>query len=191
MKPIVKFVYVNISDTFPIQNSLGLIKGDALSPFLFNFSSECAIRKVQEIQGGLKLNGIYQLLDWGNEVNSLGNNTGTLKKYTQTLIVASNEVGLRVNTKKTKYMLLSRHQNAEQNHDIKIGKRSFQIVAQLNCLGKITTNRNLIQEEIKKRLISGNSCYRSIQNILSFHLLYKNVKIRTQNYNFACGFLWV
>jgi hypothetical protein len=39
----------------------------------------------------------------------------------QTLIDASKEVGLQVNTEKTKYMLLSRHQNAGQNRDIKIG----------------------------------------------------------------------
>jgi hypothetical protein len=38
---------------------------------------------------------------------------------TETLIDASKEVGLDVNTEKTKYMLLSRHQNSGQNHDIK------------------------------------------------------------------------
>jgi hypothetical protein len=40
------------------------------------------------------------------------------------------------------------------------------------------TNQNLIQEEIKRRLNSGNACYHSVQNLLSFHLLSKNVKIR-------------
>jgi hypothetical protein len=40
----------------------------------------------------------------------------TLKKNSETLIHASKEVGLEVNTEKTKYMLLSRHQNAGQNH---------------------------------------------------------------------------
>jgi hypothetical protein len=45
----------------------------------------------------------------------------TIKKNTETLIDASKEVSLEVNTEKTKYMLLSRHQNAGQNHDIKIG----------------------------------------------------------------------
>jgi ABC-type siderophore export system fused ATPase/permease subunit len=55
------------------------------------------------------------------DVNLLGDNVDVLKKNTQTLIDASKEVGLEVNTEKTKYMLLSRHQNAGQNHDIKIG----------------------------------------------------------------------
>jgi hypothetical protein len=37
------------------------------------------------------------------------------------------EVGLEVNTEKTKCMLLSSHQNAGQNHDIKIANRAFEM----------------------------------------------------------------
>ncbi|PNF29011.1 hypothetical protein B7P43_G14712, partial [Cryptotermes secundus] len=77
-----------------------------------------------------------------------------------------------------KYMLLFRHQNAGQNHDIKIQNRCFENVAQFRYLGAMITDRNLIQEEIKRRLNSGNACYHSIQNLSSSRLLSKNIKIR-------------
>jgi hypothetical protein len=50
-------VVKNFSYMFPIRNDLK--QGDALSPLLFNFAVEYAIRKVQVIQDGLKLNGTH------------------------------------------------------------------------------------------------------------------------------------
>jgi hypothetical protein len=87
----------HLSDNFPIQN--GLKQGDALSPALFNFALEYAIRKV------LKLNGTHQLLAYADDVNLLGDNIDTIKKNTETLTDASKEVGLEINVKKTRYML--------------------------------------------------------------------------------------
>jgi hypothetical protein len=101
---------------------------------------------------GLKSNGTHQLLAYADDVNLLRDNIHTIKKTTETLIHASKEVGLEINPEKTKYMLLSRHQNAGQNHEIKIGNRCFENVAQFKYLGTTVKNKNLIQEEIKRRL---------------------------------------
>jgi hypothetical protein len=95
---------------------------------------------------GLKLNKTYQLLVYADVVNLLGDNVDTIKRNTQTLFDASKEVGLEVNTEKTKCMLLSHHQNSEQNHDIKVANKPFENVTQFKCLGTTVTNQNLIQE---------------------------------------------
>jgi hypothetical protein len=60
---------------------------------------------------GLKLNWTHQLLAYTDDVNVLGDNIDNIKKNTGTLIDARKEVGLEINVEKTKYMLLSRHQN--------------------------------------------------------------------------------
>ena len=44
-------------------------------------------------------------------------------------------------------------------------------------LGKTLPNQNSIHEEIKSRLKSQNACYHLVQNLLSFILLSKNLKI--------------
>jgi hypothetical protein len=59
-----------------------------------------------------------------------------------------------------------------------IADRSFGNVVQLQYLGTTVTSQNLIQEEIKWRMNSGNACYHSFRNILSFPLLSKSIKIR-------------
>jgi hypothetical protein len=86
----------------------------------FNFVLEYAIRKVQEYQVGMKLNGTHQLPAQADDVNLLRDNIDTIKKNKETLTDASKEVGLEANAEKTKCMLLSHHQNAGKNHGIKI-----------------------------------------------------------------------
>jgi hypothetical protein len=88
----------HLSDSFPIQT--GLKQGDALSSLLFNFALEYEIRKVQENQVGLKLNGTHQLLVYADAVNLLGDNIDTIKK--NTLIDSSKKVGLEINVDRTK-----------------------------------------------------------------------------------------
>jgi hypothetical protein len=59
-------------------------------------------------------------------MNLLGDKIDTIKKNAETVIDDSKETGLEMNVKKTKYMLLSSHQNIGQHLDIKIANKSFE-----------------------------------------------------------------
>jgi hypothetical protein len=65
---------------FPIRNVLK--QGNALSPLLFNFAVEFAIRRAQVNQNGLKLIGTHQLLIYAENVNILGGRVHNIKKNT-------------------------------------------------------------------------------------------------------------
>jgi hypothetical protein len=82
-----------------IQN--GLKQGDTLSPLLFNFTLEYAIRKVQENQIGLTLKGAHQLLVYADDINLLGDNINTIKESKETFLGARRD-NLEINAEKTK-----------------------------------------------------------------------------------------
>jgi len=92
--------------------------------------------------------------------------------------VASKEIGLKVNADKTKYMVMSRDQNAGRIRNLKLDNSSFERVGEFKYLGTTLTNQNSIQEEVMSRLKSGNACYHSVQNLVSSSLLSNNLKIK-------------
>jgi len=153
-------------------------KGDALSPLLFFFDLEYTIRRVQVNQDGLKLNGTHQLLACADDVNILGGSIHTLKENAEALVAATREIGLEVSADTTKYMVMSRDQNAGRNHRVGINNSTFERVEEFKYLGTTLTNQNSIPKEIKSRLKSGNDCYQSVQNLLSSRLLSKNLMIK-------------
>ena len=88
-------------DVFLIRNYLK--QGDALLPLLFNSAVDCAIRRAQVNQDGLKLNGKHKLPVYADNVNILGGSIHTVKENAEALVVASKEIGLEVNVDKLNF----------------------------------------------------------------------------------------
>ena len=72
---------------------------------------------VQVNQDGLKLNGTHQLFVLADDVNILGGSVHAIKKNTEALSVGNKESGLEVNADKTKFMAMSRNQNAGRSQN--------------------------------------------------------------------------
>jgi len=63
---------------------------------------------------------------------------------------------------------MSGDQNTGRSHNIKIGNCSYEMADEFKYLGTIIADHNSIQEEIKSRLKSGNSCNHSVRNLFVF-----------------------
>jgi hypothetical protein len=116
----------NLSEMFPIRN--GWKEGDVLTPLLFNFALEYAIKRVQVNQDGLKLNGTHRLLAYADDVNILGGSVHTVQENAEALVVATKEIGLEENAEKFKYMFMYRDRNAGRGNNVKIDNSSIERV---------------------------------------------------------------
>ena len=123
-----------LTDMFPIRN--GLKKGDVLLPFIFNFALEYAIRRVQVNQNCLKLNTTHQLLVYNeDDVNIVEVSLHSMKDNAEVLLVTRKESSLELNADKTKYMVISRDQNAGGSYSMKIDNISLEGVEDFRYLG--------------------------------------------------------
>ena len=114
----------------------------------------------------MRLNGTYQLLDYADDVNILVGSIHTLKENAEALVAATREIGLEVRIDKTKYMVMSRDQNAVRNHSVRIDNNTFERVEGFKIFGnifntsKFYSGRN--KEQIEVRIFCLLGCYPKI-----------------------------
>jgi hypothetical protein len=67
-------------------------------------------------------------LVYADDIKLLGDSVNTTKDNSETLLEVSRDIGLEINAEKTKYMIMSRHPNSGQNHNIRIKCVKIQIL---------------------------------------------------------------
>jgi hypothetical protein len=72
-----------------------------------------------------------------------------VKENAKALVVAAKEIGLEVNADKTKYMVMSRDQNAGRTHSIKTDNSSFERVEEFKYLGTTLTVIILFRKKLR------------------------------------------
>jgi len=104
------------------------------------------VRKISPPRGFDPVESRYP--DYADDVYILAGSVHTVEENTKGLVVTTKEIGLEANADKTKYIIMSRDQNAGRNHSMKIDNSSIERVEEFKYLGTTTTNKNSIQEEI-------------------------------------------
>jgi hypothetical protein len=140
------------SDVFPCK--IDLKEDDVLS--------HCFRTCFQLNQDGMILNGTHQLLVYADDVSILVGKVHTIKKNTENLLVSSEEMEVEVNVNKTKFKAMFHYQSAKLYQNKKADNISFERVKQFKHRGTTLTYKISIEEEIKSRMNSGNTCYHSV-----------------------------
>jgi hypothetical protein len=80
-----------LSDVFPIQN----IRNKEI---FYRHCFRICRQECPKIRECLELNGTYQVMVYADDITILGGNLNTIKMHTESVLEASREMGLEVNT---------------------------------------------------------------------------------------------
>lgn len=159
-----------------INISTGVRQGDAVSAVLFNLT-------LHEIMKDLSLEGSiiyksYQVCAYADDIALVARSKNSLIEVFNILEKRSQGFGLKINEMKTKYMLMTSNSNIIIEPTISVGNYSFQCVDKFCYLGSTVNNKNIISEEIYRRIMTGNRAYYCNLSLLKSSLLSRNTKLR-------------
>jgi hypothetical protein len=93
------------------------------------------------------------------------------------MTTVATQLGLAINTTKTKYMI-NRKDNGNEKKEIEISGQKYEKVEMFMYLGSLVNNLNDIETEIKTRLTAGNKCYHALRQILKKRYISQSIKVR-------------
>lgn len=161
----------------PFEVNRGLRQGDAISPILFNIALDKVIRTAEISVKLFGQDGPRLLLAFADDIDVVGNSVLTVKDLFSRVETQAEQIGLRINEGKTKYMYTSRTERRDRvGQNVTMGEYNFERVATFKYLGATIVQDNNLTEEIKVRIQSGNKCLYALKSVLAS----KNISRRTK-----------
>ena len=171
-----------ISTLFPIKR--GVRQGCVLSPKLFNLYTELIFRKSIEIKGcvvgGVNINN----LRYADDTALIAENEKDLQELVYNVQVESEKMGLKMNVKKTKTMLMSRDHDRDRREginrrvNIMVNGQKLEQVQKFKYLGQWITEDGRCNLEVKTRIEIARSAFTKLRNILTSKGLSLSLKKR-------------
>lgn len=172
-------IRVNGKTSETLRIDRGVRQGDGLAPTLFNLVLEAVMRRANIRRNATLLHHSYQILGYADDLDIAGRSLKAVKETFEAIEVKAKKVGLEVNAEKTKFMVVSRYQNAGKNigKTLNLGQYSFEVVKEFTYLGSVISSENNESLEIGKRIVKANRAYFSLTPLLRSKELSRKIKV--------------
>lgn len=171
-------VKVNGELTSEIDIKRGVRQGCVLSPMLFNvYSEQIFKRALQDRTQGIKVNGVViNNIRYADDTIILANNAQDLQILLDCVHRESEDMGLKININKTKFMAITNNRNVAAN--IMIAEERIERVNKIKYLGCWINDQWNPDQEIKTRIECARSGFVKMQKFLCNRQLNLNLRIR-------------
>jgi Reverse transcriptase (RNA-dependent DNA polymerase) len=165
------------------ESKIGLRQGDELSTKLSNIALEGIVRRSGVETTGSIFNKFVQLLGHADDIDIVSRNIRSLTDAFSRLEREANRIGLHVNESKTKLMMIrpSQRNRALIGKQLEVGDKKFEVVEEFPYLSVLVNDKFETSLEIKRRLVSAQRAFYSVNHMLSSRRTTRSTKFAIYN----------
>ena len=165
----------NLTDQFSIKS--GVRQGCILSPILFCLCIDWMMKRVTAIEKrGIKwtFQECLEDLDYADDITLISQRFQDLQTKTTDLAATAQQIGLMINTNKTKVMKI----NAKQHLALMIDNRQVEEVDDFTYLGSKITSDGNSEKDVQQRINKARGAFAALGNIWKSTKLKTNTKLK-------------